>query len=201
MNYCPNCGNKIEPNQNYCPNCGQKPAQEKTEEAQRTNTKKKNKWILPVTIVLLIIAIGGIAGGVVIGLNSGGNTSSNYNQAGTDSTQPPYQPPYTPTSHVLISNQTLSAGYHTNNPFTITAGKTITISWSANGNVDVIIFTDTQYTNWLLGGTACEAIKNDSSGPLSYTTSNTDTYYLVVKNPGMLGFDAAITVYSATASW
>jgi predicted nucleic acid-binding Zn ribbon protein len=194
MNYCQNCGNKIEPGQNFCSHCGQKPVQEKTERAQRTNTKKRNKWILPVAIVLLIIVIGAIAGGIVIGLNSGGNTSSN------NTYQPPTQP-YQPTSHTLMSDQTLSAGSHDPNPYTVAAGKTITISWSADGNVDVYIFTDTNYNYWLLGSYICEASTTGSSGTLSYTVVDTDTYYLVVKNPNTLGFGAAITVYSATASW
>ncbi|MFA5375542.1 MAG: zinc ribbon domain-containing protein [Dehalococcoidia bacterium] len=208
MSYCSKCGNKLEPGQNFCSNCGQKPPQEKTEKTQRTNTKKRNKWILPVTIVLLIIAIGGIAGGVVIGLNSGGNTSSNNNNIytvyPTDTYQAPtqtYQPPYTPTTHTLMSDQTLSAGSHDPNPYTISAGKTITISWSASSNVDVYIFTDTNYNYWLQGSYICEAAKTASSDSLSYPVANTDTYYLVVKNTNTLGFGAAITVYSATATW
>jgi len=68
MNYCPNCGNKLEPGHNFCPNCGQKPAQEKTEEVRFRKPKNK-RWVrISVLIVLLIIAIAAVVSGLVIWL-------------------------------------------------------------------------------------------------------------------------------------
>ena len=211
MSYCPNCGNKLEPGQNFCLNCGQKPSQEKPQKAPTKRPKNKRRLRTSVLVVVLIIVIAAVAIGVIIGLHNPPPPPPIPTQTYPPPTytyQPPtptytYQPSptYTPSPHTLISNETISAGYHNSYPYTIEAGKSVTISWSASSNVDVYIFTDTDYNYWLQGSYICEASKTSSSGTLSYKVPNTGTYYLVIKNPNTLGFGAAITVSSATASW
>jgi len=215
MNYCPNCGSKLGPGHNFCPNCGQNPSQESSEKTQRPNTKKRNNWVLPIIIVILIIAIGGIAAGVVIGLNSGGNSSSNSN-GGNHYYQPTYtyptytyqpQPtytPYTPTQqHVLLSNYTMFGPSNEVFDYTIEAGKTISVSWSADGLIYVWILTETQYdyfinSMWGVTTTNYQAFKTGETGNLVYNVTYTDTYYIVIRNTSYV---SGVKVYSATASW
>jgi len=207
MNYCPNCGSKLESGHNFCPNCGQKPRQEKVEKTQRKTSSKNNSWVIPVSIVLLIIAIGAIVSGVIIGLQSGDDTSSNSNAGNyyqptyypTYTYQPP-QPTYTPTQHILLSNETILGGYHSHTSYVIPAGKTVTLSWSADGYVSAYILTENQYDYFSFYGfhSSPAAYDSGSSGTLSYYVANTDTYYLVLSNSNLF---QNVKVYSATASW
>ncbi|MFA5368141.1 MAG: zinc ribbon domain-containing protein [Dehalococcoidia bacterium] len=65
MNYCPNCGNKIETNQHYCPSCGQTLIQavnqerEQNNEIQQIKAKMKEARINEITLALF--------GGLLIG--------------------------------------------------------------------------------------------------------------------------------------
>ncbi|MFA5054552.1 MAG: zinc ribbon domain-containing protein [Dehalococcoidia bacterium] len=65
MNYCPNCGNKIETNQHYCPSCGQTLIQavnqerEQNNEIKRIKAKMKEARINEITLALF--------GGLLIG--------------------------------------------------------------------------------------------------------------------------------------
>jgi hypothetical protein len=80
----------------------------------------------------------------------------------------------------------------------IEAGKTVSISWEADGNVNVFVLTETQYdyfTSW--GATArYEAFRSARSGTLTYRVENTDTYHLIIQNPS---YFETIKVYSAEA--
>ena len=206
MNYCPNCGNKLEPGHNFCSNCGQKPTQEKSQKVQRKTTGKRHSWVIPVVIGLLIVAISAIASGVVIGLNSGGNNNHYIPPIYPTSTYPPptqtYQPSptYTPITHTLMTDHTLFGPSYNYNSFTIQADKTISISWSADGYVQVYVLTQNQYDYFATWGWQFSptCYGEGSSGTKSCPISNTDTYYLVINNPSVV---TGVKVYSATASW
>lgn len=119
----------------------------------------------------------------------------------------PYQPPYQPTPtqqlyqvNLVTPSQILGCTEYTYTPKTIQAGKTISMSWRADGNVNAYIFTETQFGSWKsnfgIGNYA--ASTSGTSGTLSYIVTNTDKYYFVIKNP-LCG--QSVKVYSATASW
>jgi hypothetical protein len=105
--------------------------------------------------------------------------------------------------NLVTPDQILESAGYTYHPYTIQAGKTINISWSADGDVNVYIFTETRFGNWVGNsatgdGNYVAARTYSSSGTLFYTVADTDTYYLVIKNPSG---DQDVKVYSATASW
>jgi predicted nucleic acid-binding Zn ribbon protein len=210
MNYCPNCGKELEPGHVFCPNCGQKPLQQNPKKVQN-NKHHGRYWVtISVLIIVLVIAIAAVVSGLVIGLGGNNSSSSNYYQPTypTYTYQPPtttytYQTPtpsYTPTTRTLLSNQTVTSSYHNYNSYVIQAGKTVSLSWSADGSVSVYILTENQYDYFSFWGyhLSPAAYKSGSSGTIVYNVANTDTYYLVIKNPSLF---QNVKVYSATASW
>lgn len=213
MNYCPNCGNKIEPGHNFCSNCGQKPTQEKSQKAPTKKPKNRNWGITAVLVVVLIIAIASVASGVVIWRCNSTPTPTPYptNPPPSQPTNLPptpthtYQPPtYTPSHQVSLygPNQVLTSGTYGHQTETIQAGSTLTISWSADASVEIWVITDTQYSDWTtLGWTAnYVGYKSGNYGTLTCSIANTDIYYLIISRPGA-GLYSPATVYSATASW
>lgn len=114
----------------------------------------------------------------------------------------PYQPSYpTPAQEQEIGRLTdhvLKGGYFHDWTETIQAGKTISISWEADGRLNVWILTQTQYDYFKVWGTTFryEALKSGRSGTLVHRVSNTDTYHLIVQNPSLF---ENIKVYSAVA--
>jgi hypothetical protein len=66
----------------------------------------------------------------------------------------------------------------------VSSGKTLTLSWSADGNMDAFILTSNQYNNfkpfsvastWMTSG-------NGPNGTISVYIQNGDTYYAIVRN-------------------
>ncbi|MFA5368140.1 MAG: hypothetical protein WC333_09695, partial [Dehalococcoidia bacterium] len=201
---------ELEPGHVFCPNCGQKPPQQNPKKVQSNKHHGRYWATISVLIIVLVIAIAAVVSGLVIGLGGNNSSSSNYYQSTypTYTYQPPiptytYQPPtptYTPTTHTLLSDHTLFGPSYNYDSYYIPAGKTISLSWSADGYVSIYILTETQYSYFSTWGWHSNpaAYDNGNSGTLSYHVSNTDTYYLVINNPSWV---TGIKVYSATASW
>jgi hypothetical protein len=84
------------------------------------------------------------------------------------------------------------------------AGETLTFSWSADGGLVGYIFTENQYNNWKnnLAGlpSSYEGYNSGSTGSITVTIQNSDTYYAVLFNNalGILGSGPNVEVYQAT---
>ena len=91
------------------------------------------------------------------------------------------------TTIATAANQILNGGGYTALPsggeYT-QAGKTLTLSWSADGNLEGFIFTENQFNDFKPLGipSAYEAYSKGASGTISWTIQNGDTYYGVVTN-------------------
>lgn len=63
----------------------------------------------------------------------------------------------------------------------------INVTWSASNTVDVYVFNSTQYSNWVSYGAVSSNIAKETnapmSGSLSFSVADSDTYYLVLRNP------------------
>jgi len=85
----------------------------------------------------------------------------------------------------------------------VQSGKTLTFSWSADGELVGYIFTSNQYNNWknnLLGlPSSYEGYNSGSTGSITVTTQNSDTYCAVLFNNalGILGSGPNVEVYQA----
>jgi len=81
----------------------------------------------------------------------------------------------------------------------ITAGTTLTLTWSADGSLDGYIFTANQYDYLKAWGVPSGRVANKSGsrGTLSVKIQNDDTYYGVVKN-NATGFGPSVNLYEVT---
>ena len=85
----------------------------------------------------------------------------------------------------------------------VQAGKTLTFSWSADGGLVGYIFTSNQYNNWknnLLGlPSSYEGYNSGSTGSITVTVQNGDTYCAVLFNNAVGIFDSGpnVEVYQA----
>lgn len=80
----------------------------------------------------------------------------------------------------------------------IQAGRTLILSWSADGNVEGFIFTGNQYNNFKQQlGVASAWIAHGSgvNGAISAYIQDSDTYYAVVRNTFTLG--PSVKLYQA----
>jgi len=83
------------------------------------------------------------------------------------------------------------------------AGETLTFSWSADGGLVGYIFTVNQYNNWknnLLGlPSSYEGYNSGSTGSITVTVQNSDTYCAVLFNNAVGIFDSGpnVEVYQA----
>ena len=98
-----------------------------------------------------------------------------------------------------LTNYVLAGLYCQDWSMMIQAGKTISISWEADGSLNAWVLTQSQCDYLKVWGTTSsyEAMKSGRSGTLIYRVSNTDTYHLIVQNPSQV---ESITVYSAVAT-
>ena len=85
----------------------------------------------------------------------------------------------------------------------VQAGKTLTFSWSADGGLVGYIFTANQYGNWennILGlPSSYEGYNSGSTGSITVTVQNGDTYCAVLFNNAVGIFDSGpnVEVYQA----
>jgi hypothetical protein len=128
----------------------------------------------------------------------------------TESRQVPYQEIQTMSSTVFtLSSYTLRPGHYVYIPSQISAGKDVSISWSADDTVSVMVFSSDQfkvYQNNPSNAVPIVSRSNVASGTLGFRVSATDTYYLVLYNPhtGFLGIGAHnVGIYNVngTATW
>lgn len=81
----------------------------------------------------------------------------------------------------------------------VPSGHTLSLNWSADGNIDSFIFTETQYKNFqpmgLLSGYMAHGA--GSQGNITASVQNGDTFYAVVRNQSALG---SIKLYQASLS-
>jgi len=122
---------------------------------------------------------------------SGCGQSDHPTQNNNSTPPPPYNPP--PRSQILysVNNLIISGGHWVTLPSDgafVQAGSTLSLSWSADGYLDVYIFTENQYNNFKRGAFVLywEAHKRGSSGTISANIENGDTYYGVVRNGSLL---------------
>ena len=80
---------------------------------------------------------------------------------------------------------------------TIQGGKTLTLTWSADGNLDCFIFTENQYNNFKPMGLLSGYMQHEagSKGTITVTLQNSDTYYVIVRNQATFGL---VKLYQAT---
>ncbi|MEM3698212.1 MAG: hypothetical protein QXQ94_12105 [Candidatus Bathyarchaeia archaeon] len=80
----------------------------------------------------------------------------------------------------------------------IESGKSVSISWSADGCLYVFVLTENQFQQFKLLGTTTwyTAFGYCNSGTLTKTIENSDTYYIAISNPWVL---TTIKLYSAQA--
>jgi hypothetical protein len=121
----------------------------------------------------------------------------------TEVITPPPTPPPTQAEQTLATayNIVLSGGYSEYLPANgayVQAGKTLTLSWSADGNLEGYIFTQTQFNNFKPLGipSGYQAYSSGSSQTIYATITNSDTYYGVVTNRVM--FASPVKLYQAT---
>ena len=79
----------------------------------------------------------------------------------------------------------------------IQGGTTLTLTWSADGNLDCFIFTENQYNNFKPMGLLSGYMQHEagSKGTITVTLQNSDTYYVIVRNQATFGL---VKLYQAT---
>ncbi|MEM3705703.1 MAG: hypothetical protein QXX59_07250 [Candidatus Bathyarchaeia archaeon] len=115
--------------------------------------------------------------------------------------QEPVQVPYTDMESRenaigSVENRNLGGGQFIYWSLNIESGKSVSVSWSADGCLYIFILTENQFQQFRLLGTTSwyTAFKYCNSGTLTKTIENTDTYYIAVSNPWVL---TTIKLYSA----
>jgi len=206
MGFCSNCGKQIENGAAFCSHCGQKLAQEKTERIRPGNANKRRKIIIPTLVMIFIVAIAATVSGLVIWLTPGPNPTPYPTYTYQPQPTYTYQPtqPSSPSHQVNLvePNHVLNSGSYSYETASIQAGSTVTISWSADANVEIWVITATQYPDWTFMAWSANYVgyKSGNSGILTCHIANTDTYYLIISRPGS-GLYSPATIYSAIASW
>ena len=101
------------------------------------------------------------------------------------------------------SDRTLEGGYYLHWSSYVSVGNDIEFSVSASDTVYLIIFSSSQYTNYLNTGNIDPNEKESleiSSGKIGYHVSSSGEYYFCLLNPhdGFLGIgDKSVGIYSA----
>lgn len=85
----------------------------------------------------------------------------------------------------------------------VQAGKTLNLSWSADGSLNCYFVTANQYNNFKnSNGVSITYVGKGVSnqGSISYTVQNSDTYYAILYNDalGILGAGPSVHLYQAT---
>jgi hypothetical protein len=117
---------------------------------------------------------------------------------------PTYSPPASTTfpvpSNLVIRAQSFESLQA--NGLYVQAGKTLTLSWSADGNLDGFIFTANQFSNWKNSAYSGNYTSHGygSQQTIQVTIQNSDTYYAVLLNNAfsVLGSGPTVEVYQAT---
>ncbi|MEM3697474.1 MAG: hypothetical protein QXQ94_08270 [Candidatus Bathyarchaeia archaeon] len=117
--------------------------------------------------------------------------------------QEPVQVPYTDMESRenaigSVENRNLGGGQFVYWSLSIESGKSVSVSWSADGCLYIFVLTENQFQQFKLLGTTSwyTAFKYCNSGTLTKTIENADTYYIAVSNPWVL---TTIKLYSAQA--
>ena len=94
-------------------------------------------------------------------------------------------------SQASTTSLSISSGsYQTINLGLINESMEIHIDYSASDDIDTILMTSAQYTSWQSGNTAhieSGSDYNDDNDDYIFTTTITDTYYLILDNSGNIG--------------
>jgi len=152
------------------------------------------KLYLVITIILLIIAL------VVCGC---GSTTTVIQQAPNSAYVPPAA-----TSSVKTYTGQPNQIFNSASTETVPAsgiylqpGQTITLSWSADGNLTGYVFSSNQYSNWQQSHiqVTYDASGSGSTYVFSYTVQNADTYYAVLYD-GASVFGNSVNDYSFTVT-
>ena len=75
-------------------------------------------------------------------------------------------------------------------------GRTLTLTWSSNGNVEAFILTSAQFGKSVTGQliTTSAAHGQGQSGSITYLVQNTDSYFAIVRN---VYPEASVTLFQA----
>jgi hypothetical protein len=152
------------------------------------------KSYLAITILLVLTAVS------VYGC---GRTTI-YQQAPNNT----YTPPPTTTQTWSGANQVINSGNAEVLPSLSTgvyvqSGKTLNLSWSADGSLKCYICSANQYNSFKNSNMVSITYfqkGEGSQGSISYTVQNADTYYVVLVNDalGFLGVGPQVQLYQAT---
>ncbi len=82
----------------------------------------------------------------------------------------------------------------------VEAGRSLTLTWSASGNMDCYIFTKNQYNDFIQSGQPNSYVAHGTNSQGTITTNtfeNSDTYYAVLVN-ATTDFGVELKLYQAT---
>lgn len=105
-----------------------------------------------------------------------------------------------------VGEQVLSGGYYIAVPsggINIEPGKTFKVSWSADGNLNVYILTETQFEYFKFWGTTFnyEVYYHGKEGTISFEVRHKDRYYGIVSNSVILGPPIKVYGVEAIITW
>jgi hypothetical protein len=118
----------------------------------------------------------------------------------------PWRPLISPLEERLssVSNVILPIGSYTtlpSNGIYLQAGQLVTVSWSADGNLDIYLFTETEFDNFKLKPylipSGYENYFSGKGATFSTYITNNDTYYIVISHGG-LSSQSTTKLYQAT---
>ena len=92
----------------------------------------------------------------------------------------------TATSSVFVVSATLQPGTYLDSPARLTIGSDVKITYAADNNLDVYVFTSGQFGKYASDGTTAPNVFSQSgngSGTIRFHVNTSDTYYLVLHNP------------------
>ena len=142
-----------------------------------------------------------------------GSTTTIFQQAPNNVYTPPitsttiyYPPPANTTIAQSSPNQVINPADamvlpSTSSGVNVQAGRTLSLSWSADGSLNCYIVTANQYTNFVNSNRINISYFQKgvgNQGLISYTVQNSDTYLAVLVNNADPLFGGSVEVYQAT---
>jgi hypothetical protein len=176
MPLCPYCHTVVGEDNRFCPECGRLLA---VGGAVKGKSKKKLAGIIIGCTVVIIVAIALII-------------------------FPPWRPLISPLEERLssVSNVILPIGSYTtlpSNGIYLQAGQLVTVSWSADFDLDIYLFTETEFDNFkpYLIPSGYENYFSGKGATFSTYITNNATYYVVIAH-GPESSQSTIKLYQAT---
>lgn len=151
------------------------------------------RWQKSYSFFIILILL--VACLILLGCGPPPTTTSSYTPSPTTPTATGRQWTWVPSPGNTVTSG--SYAYFPLNGAYVHAGRTLSLSWSADGNLESFVFTENQYSNFkrLLYASAWIAHGSGTNGTVSAYIQNGDTYYAVVRNTFTLG--PSVKLYQA----